>query len=216
MPASKPRLLIVDTNCYVRLYMSPVRPLLGSVVGGFKLMTLTELKLESSLRSNVRERFPWMGAADIQADLDGACLKLREPKKGKIEQFARLTRTTGNGLLAAHCAAQSIPLIRELSLTDARALAAADVLDASLSTDEWPLRHVATAMGMGDHGQLFSSVELLHMLEAAGSLGRDERIQTVRAWIQQADALQRGWQARYAELFGEAPPDGQSDSSAKA
>jgi hypothetical protein len=42
--------------------------LLGSVVGGFRLMTLTELKLETSLRSNVRERFPWMGAADIQAD----------------------------------------------------------------------------------------------------------------------------------------------------
>lgn len=153
MPASKPRLLIVDTNCYVRLYMSPVRPLLGSVVGGFKLMTLTELKLESSLRSNVRERFPWMGAADIQADLDGACLKLREPKKGKIEQLARLTRTSGIGILATHCASQGIQLVRELSLTDARALAAADVLDASLATDEWPLRHVATAMGMGAPGR---------------------------------------------------------------
>ncbi len=216
MPVSKPRLIIVDTNCYVRLYMSSVRPLLGSVVGGFRLMTLTELKLETSLRSNVRERFPWMGAADIQADLDGACLKLREPKKGKIEQLARLTRTSGNGTLAAHCASQGIQLARELSLTDARALAAADVLDASLATDEWPLRHVANAMGMGDPGQLFSSVELLHMLEVSGSLGRDERIQTVRAWIQQAEALHRGWQARYAALFGEAPPDGQSDNSASA
>lgn len=216
MPASKPRLLIVDTNCHVRLYMSPVRPLLGSVVGGFKLMTLTELKLESSLRSNVRERFPWMGAADIQADLDGACLKLREPKKGKIEQLARLTRTSGNGILATHCASRGIQLVRELSLTDARALAAADVLDASLATDEWPLRHVATAMGMGEPGLLFSSVELLHMLEVAESLERGERIETVRAWIHQAESLQRGWQARYAELFGEAPPDGQSDSSANA
>lgn len=216
MPANKPRLVIVDTNCFVRLYMSPVRPLLGSVVGGFKLMTLTELKLETSLRSNVRERHPWMGAVDIQADLDGACLKLREPKKGKIEQAARVARTTGNGLLAAHCASHGIPLLRELSLTDARALAATDVLDASLATDEWPLRLVATSMGMGDPGQLFSSVELLHLLATVGSLGRDERIQTVRVWIQQAEALQRGWEARYAELFGEAPPDGQSDSSASA
>lgn len=216
MPVSKPRLIIVDTNCYVRLYMSSVRPLLGTVVGDFKLMTLTELRLETSLRSNVRERHPWMGAADIQADLDGACLKLREPKKGKIEQVARLTRTTGNGMLAAHCSAQGINLVRELSLTDARALAAADVLDASLATDEWPLRYVATALGMGDPGQLLSSVELLHMLETAGSLRREERIQTVRVWIQQAEALQRGWEARYAALFGEAPPDGQSDNSASA
>lgn len=157
-----------------------------------------------------------MGAADIQADLDGACLRLREPKKGKIEHVARLTRTTGNVLLAAHCASQGIHLVRELSLTDARALAAADVLDASLATDEWPLRHVAAAMGMGDLGQLFSSVALLHVLEAAGSLKREERVQTVRSWIQQAEALQRGWEARYSELFGEPPPDGQSDNSASA
>ena len=49
-----------------------VLPLLGTVVGGFQLTTL---KLETSLRSNVRERYPWMGAADLQADLGGACLK---------------------------------------------------------------------------------------------------------------------------------------------
>jgi hypothetical protein len=180
------------------------------------MLAEAELKLETSLRSNVRERHPWMGAADIQADLDGACLKLREPKKGKIEQVARLTRTTGNGILSAHCTAQGIHRVRELPLTDARALAAADALDASLATDEWPLRHVATALGMGDPGQLFSSVELLHMLETAGSLRREEGIQTVRVWIQQAEALQRGWAARYAALFGEAPPDGQSDNSASA
>jgi hypothetical protein len=54
------------------------------------------------------------------------------------------------------------------------------------------------------------------MLGAAGGLRWDERIQTVRVWIQQAEALQRGWEARYAELFGEAPPDGQSDNSASA
>jgi hypothetical protein len=180
------------------------------------LMTLTELKLETSHRSNVRERYPWMGATDIQTDLDGACLKLREPKKGKIEQVTKLTRITGNAALAAHCAAKGILLVRELSLNDARALAAADVLDGALATDEWPLRHVAAALDMGGSGQLFSSIELLHLLEVAGSLGRDERIQTVRAWIQQQEALLRGWEARYLELFGEAPPDGQSDSSANA
>jgi hypothetical protein len=54
------------------------------------------------------------------------------------------------------------------------------------------------------------------MLETAGSLSREERIQTVRVWIQQAEALQSGWEARYAALFGEAPPDGQSDNSASA
>lgn len=216
MPVNQPRLVIVDTNCFVRLYMSPVRPLLGVAVGGVKLMTLTELKLETSHRSNVRDRHPWMGATDIQADLDRACLSLREPKKSKIALAAKVTRLSGNGLLAGFCAAQGTQVVRELSLNDARALAAADVLDAALATDEWPLRYVATELGMGGAGQLFSSVEVLHMLEAAGSLGRDARIQTVRAWIQQAEALERGWAARYQTLFGEAAPDGQSDSSASA
>jgi hypothetical protein len=157
-----------------------------------------------------------MGATDIQADLDAACLRVKEPKKSKIALATKVTRTTGNGILAAHCAAEGIGLLRELSLTDARALATADVLDGALATDEWPLRHVAAVMGMGDPGQLFSSVELLHMLEVAGSLARGERIETVRAWIHQAEALHRGWQARYAALFGEAPPDGQSDNSTSA
>lgn len=54
------------------------------------------------------------------------------------------------------------------------------------------------------------------LAQTAGSLTREERIQTVRVWIQQAEALQRGWEARYAALFGDAPPDGQSDNSASA
>jgi len=66
------------------------------------------------------------------------------------------------------------------------------VLDAALAADEWPLRYVAISLGMGGAGQLFSSVEVLHMLEAAGSLGRDARMQTLRAWIRQAEALERG------------------------
>lgn len=35
MPAELPKLVIVGKNCYVRLYLSPVRPILGSTFGGY-------------------------------------------------------------------------------------------------------------------------------------------------------------------------------------
>jgi hypothetical protein len=38
--SDQPKLVIVDTNCYVRLYFSPLRPILGQVVGGYHLVTL--------------------------------------------------------------------------------------------------------------------------------------------------------------------------------
>lgn len=35
--------LLIDTNAFLRLYFSPVLPLLGEVIGGYKLMTLESL-----------------------------------------------------------------------------------------------------------------------------------------------------------------------------
>ena len=179
-------------------------------------MTLTELKMETAHRSNVRERHPWIGAADVQMDLATACIKLREPKKTLIAKVTDATLIAGNRLLAQHCKANNTAVLRELSPSDARALAVADVLGAGLATDEWPLRLVATQTGAIDPSELYMSVEILHLLEAAGKLTKDERVTTVRSWVQQEDGLPRDWQTRYQTLFGEAPPDGQSDRSAKA
>lgn len=35
MPPTPLKLVIVDTNCYVRLYLSPVRPIMGSTFSGY-------------------------------------------------------------------------------------------------------------------------------------------------------------------------------------
>lgn len=209
-----PKKIIVDTNCYIRLYCSPVRPILGSVVGGYKLMTLAELKLETSLHTDVIARNPWMSAMDIQAELAAACFKFREPKTSQIKAAAVISRRMGDSFLRQYCQSQKIQKIRTLSSADALALATADVLDISLATDEWPMTLVAGKMLAGV--RLFTSIGLLHLMEAAGSLSEAQRLETIRIWCLTNEQLPRSWQQEYSALFGTAPPDGQSAKSQSA
>ncbi|MDP3651662.1 MAG: hypothetical protein Q8R67_08265 [Rhodoferax sp.] len=200
--------IIVDTNCYIRLYCSPLRPILGTVVSDYKLVTLTELKLETNLNSDVIARNPWMAHADIQAELAAACLKYREPKTSKIKSLLGPIRKMGDSILRQYCQAQKTEKIRTLSAADALALAAADIFDASLATDEWPMTLAAQTILSGV--ELFTSVGLLCLMEAAGSLTREQRIETVRIWCMTSEQLPRDWQIEYKKLFKEDPPNAQS------
>lgn len=207
-----PKKIIVDTNCYIRLYCSPVRPIMGHEFGGYQLFTITELKLETDLSTDVIARNQWMANADIQAELAAACLKIREPKKSTIASVANATRKMGNMLLRQYCEDQETERLRTLSAADCAALATADVLDASLATDEWPLRLVAE----NAETELFTSVGLLGLMERAEKLTREARIETVRSWCLTNEKLHRDWKTEYRELFGEEPPDAQSVKSQSA
>jgi predicted nucleic acid-binding protein len=212
MPKVKKKIIIVDTNCYIWLYCSPVRPIMGHEFGGYQLFTITELKLETDLNSDVIARNPWMANVDIQTELASACLKLREPKKSNIANVANTTRKVGNLLLQKYCKAQNTERLRTLSSADCAALATADVLDVCLATDEWPLRLVAESVGV----TLFTSVGILRLMESAGSLTIETRIETVRSWCLTNEALHRDWKTEYREFFGDEPPDAQSAKSQSA
>lgn len=100
---------------------------------------------------------------------------------------------------------------------DARALAAADVLGTGLATDEWPLAYVAESVLGGPNGvELFTSVGLLYLMESAGSLSSEQRVETIRTWCLTNELLPRNWQSEYKTLFGKEPPNGQSASSQSA
>ena len=185
---------------------------MGHEFGGYQLFTITELKLETDLNTDVIARNQWMANADIQAELAAACLKIREPKKTAIAKVATTTRKMGNMLLRQYCEDQKTERLRTLSAPDCAALATADVLDASLATDEWPLRLVAENSEI----ELFTSVGLLRLMESAGKLTRDARIETVRSWCLTNEALHRDWKTEYRELFGADPPDAQSVKSQSA
>lgn len=90
-------------------------------------------------------------------------------------------------------------------------MAACLELKAALSTDEWPLRLVSELYDDddGEPVQLFSSVELIGLLERDGLITRDVRMKTYSDWLKNGEALLRESPEIYTKLFGEIPPTAQ-------
>jgi len=203
-----PTLLVVDTNCFIRLLFSPLRPVLGSTVSGYKLVTLAELADEVGPGTEVAERHPWLLEAAVQKELVGNCLKLREPKKSAMHGEAKWLRTEGNTLLRKYCVDKKLDKIRELSAADAKALAAAQVVKGHLATDEWPLAFVAQRAS--DVPTVLTSVAVVQLMEKDGKITREQRIETVTGWVKTGEKLPQHWAQQYRDFFGEEPPDAQS------
>lgn len=204
------RLVLVDTNCLIRVYFSPLRPVLSRPVSGYELKTLESLAKELKNIAKRRDEFAWLGAKEIQDDVDLAILQLSQTQMQIIEQDAAAIQKQGNGLLLTYCTKIGIPP-RALSRTDARVLAAALELSVAMSTDEWPLRQVSLAYSYddGDSVGLFSSVELIALLEKEGLLSREDRMRTYADWLKFGENLHRESSEIYLNLFGENPPNAQ-------
>jgi len=207
MPA-KPTIVVVDTNCFIRLLFSPLRPVLGATFGGYQLMTLADLAAECGPDTEVVERHPWLLQSDVQAELAKNCLSFREPKKTEMGLHARRFRVTGNALLRKHCEAKKMKRVRELSRSDANALAAAQTLGVPLATDEWPLTLVAREQS--DVPLVMTSISIVHFMERDGKISAQQRIEVVASWVKHGEALPDGWRDEYRHLFGKTPPDAQS------
>lgn len=208
MPVAKPTLVVVDTNCFIRLLFSTLRPVLGATFGGYQLVTLVELAAECGPDTEVAQRHPWLQDPAVQAELLANCLKLREPKKTKAQEHSRYFRREGNAVLRKHCEKHQIELVRELSLADAKALGAAQAINAVLATDEWPLALVAGEVS--DVPAVWTSLTIIHLMEADGKISREQRVQVVADWLKHGEKLPQEWRVQYRALFNEAPPDGQA------
>ncbi|MBM2886491.1 hypothetical protein JFK97_19050 [Chromobacterium phragmitis] len=204
------RLILVDTNCLIRVYFSPLRPVLSRPVAGYELRTLQDLANELKHIATRRGEFAWLGEKAIQDDVNLAVLPLTKGQSQAIIQEATDIRKQGNGLLQVYCQDQGINL-RQLSVADAKVLAAALELSIAMSTDEWPLRYVASAYSYdnGKSVELFSSVELIALLEREGLLSRGDRMQTYADWLKFGENLLRESPHIYFKEFGEAPPNAQ-------
>jgi len=203
-----PTLLVVDTNCFIRLLFSPLRPVLGSTFAGYRLVTLVELANEVGPGTEVVGRHPWLLDQAVQKELAGNCLKLREPKKSSVLSEAKWLRSEGNTLLRKYCVDEKLDKVRELSAADAKALAAAQVVKGHLATDEWPLAFVADRAS--DVRTVLTSVAVVHLMEVDGKITREQRIETVTHWVKSGEKLPQRWAEQYKALFGEEPPHGQS------
>lgn len=210
MTENKNKFVLVDTNCLIRVYFSPLRPVMSRQASGYELKTLESLANELKNIAKRRDEFAWLGAKSIQDDVDLAILPLTKTQKQLIEQDASDIQRQGNGILLAHCKSSGIQN-RALSRADAKVLAAALELTLAMSTDEWPLRLVSDAYSYdnGNPVELLSSVELIGFLEREGLLSRDDRMRTYADWLKFGENLLRESSEIYFKLFGELPPSAQ-------
>lgn len=210
MTESKYKLVLVDTNCLIRVFFSPLSSVLGQPASGYELKTLESLANELKNIAKRRNEYAWLGNKAILADVNSAILPLSQAQQQLIEHDAAGIQQQGNSILLAYCKANNIPT-RALSRTDARVLAATLELNSAMATDEWPLRRVAAAYNYDDGNsiQLFSSVELIALLENEGLLSKGERKKIYADWLKFGEQLLRESGKIYYELFGEMPPDAQ-------
>ncbi|MES2040385.1 MAG: hypothetical protein V4495_21405 [Pseudomonadota bacterium] len=204
----QPRLVLVDTNCFLRLYHSPVRPFLGEIVGGYKLLTLNTLIQEFHRSKRLQEFYAWL-MPDIKAeDLSKVAIQTTIGENASIKQERIDHEGYVQSVISLHCQKENTS-IRSLSGRDLDLLATAIVMEAVVATDEWPLRLVVNDL-MSVAGEyemgLFSSVDMLHLLEVDGKLTPDDRKMTIKSWLRYEEKLPREWREVYRRLFGEQPP----------
>lgn len=203
--------IVVDTNCFLRLLDWEPRPFVGQVVGGYKLVTTEKLVVEA-MSQDLQERYPRLKHPLIQRELKAAALRYPPAVQKTLRADTDEFRLGANGVIATHCAAQKTR-VRSLSDVDASLWATAVYAKGALATDEWPLTLAAETIPFDDDGnvlQVFSSVQLLHMLETAGKLDSAGRWNMMRQWRQEREYLHRDADEQYRQLFGEAPPTAQS------
>lgn len=211
MTENSNKFVLVDTNCLVRVYFSPLKPILSRSASGYELKTLKALADEFKNIVQRRAEYAWLDAQEIHDEVDLAVLELTKVQLGEIDQEASAIRRQGNGLLQQHCQKQGINL-RQLSLADAKVLAASLELSIAMATDEWPLRQVASVYGFYDNGmpvELFSSVELIALLEKEGLLTREDRMRIYADWLKFGENLLKDSPQIYFRLFDEHPPNAQ-------
>jgi hypothetical protein len=202
------RYVLVDTNCFLRLYQSPVLPFLGRTLGGYHLVTLPFL-IDEFLESNkLRNKYAWLEQTVRSEDLTKIAIVLSEPVKKEIDDIVGTHSDYVNGVIADHCAQRNI-IVRQLSPEDCELLATAIVLKAVIATDEWPMDLAVTDLLSEPEDnyciEVFSSVHVLHLLEAAELITADERKATIKSWLQNDEKLRRDWRTVYQQLFGEFP-----------
>ena len=203
------RYILVDTNCFLRLYQSPVLPFLGRVLGKYHLMTLPFLIDEFLKGKKLRDKYAWLEQTVRAEDLSSIALSLSAVEQQEVDAIVGSHSDYVNGVIYDHCLQRKI-IVRELSPEDCQLLATAIALGAVIATDEWPMdvvvRDLLSEPDDNYQIEVFSSVHVLHLLEEANVITSDDRKATIKSWLQNDEKLRRDWRTVYQQLFGEFAP----------
>ncbi|WP_227814116.1 hypothetical protein [Nitrogeniibacter aestuarii] len=212
MTNNNSRPVLIDTNSYIRLFFSELRPLLLQNVDGHSLLTLEDLVNEFYNSQKLTQKYPWMLDPEIKAELLRATLSVSRTHGKKIQDGKDEMRRFSDASLRTFCNANNIVPVKSLSRRDLNLLVTAQCYRAVLVTDEWPLTYIAREiMEDVDEGdtpeiEVWNSLNVLHFLERNNALEKAGRVKTCRDWIRNGECLPRDWQRQYRELFGERAP----------
>ncbi|WP_088177092.1 hypothetical protein [Paraburkholderia caledonica] len=203
------RYLIVDTNCFLRIYQSNLRPFLGANVGDLKVVTLQSLVDEFLHSERLMTNYAWLekDIAGVNPEVFSMSLTVADEKDIAVE--IRQLGPWGNKLLEGYCRKQAIKKLRVLSKRDIQLLATAAVVEGVIASDEWPMKLVVDELTRDDDDyciEIITSIDVLSLLEVHGRMSSEERRATVRSWLIYEEQLPRGWEEIYVRLFGEPPP----------
>lgn len=205
MAAGPIRFVFVDTNCFLRLYQSPVIPLLGQDIGGYRLLTLECLIDEFLGNPGLVKSYRWVTDKPVIDDLLRAKLKLSGINQRRVQADRRQLKLFADSFLRDHSRKHNLVPPKSLSSRDLELLGTAIVLKGVVATDEWPLRLVCADLMEDPDYQIgvMNSFDILSLLESHGKLCADDRRQTVDSWVRLREKLPGGWKDQYQSLFGE-------------
>lgn len=208
----KPKPLVVDSNCFIRLLDWGPRPLVGQTIGGFRLVT-TEKLVRESQTPDLQEKYPKLGDPGIQRELKAAAQKFPPKQQKAIREETDEFHQQANRVVTVYCTQRKTEKMRGVSYVDASLWATAVHIEGAVATDEWPLALAAQQLPYNDDGdciEVYTSVHLLHMLESEGKLQPAERWNMVRQWRRAGEMLHRDADKHYKQLFGEVAPTAKS------
>jgi hypothetical protein len=172
--------------------------MLGPHDDGPELLICQELNDEFWRSKKLRRKYTWIDTAAHKVEMNAATITLDAENTTLVDRARKTLEAQAYSLLTVYCAKENIGL-RELSDADLTALAMADVLNAAIATDEWPLTHVARTLQF----DVFSTVDIVAELERCGRIKREHRLALVKDWLSYEEELPRGWEDRYFDHFAE-------------
>lgn len=87
MSTSPIRIIIIDTNCFLKLYQSSVRPLMGQDIGGYRLLTLEKLVAEFKNNKNLVSNYPSIASGPKHDELTNSAIKLSGINKKGLKMY---------------------------------------------------------------------------------------------------------------------------------
>lgn len=203
------RIVLVDTNCFLRLYSLPKLPFWGSI-GPYQLLTLPSLLNEFRAGARLNKDYAWLDKKLSAEDEQKITLVLGGDQLATMCKERDAHRDYADDFLYNYCVGKKI-CIRSLSKNDLELLATAIALNAAIATDEWPLKLLVEDLtcdnDADDYGiEVFTSVHMLRILEDAGFISPEQREATMKSWLRSGEQLHRDWDRDYRALFNAGPP----------